>query len=243
MLKGGRFGQLHLDLLRSKLERGRGWVNMLPGGKSRPSLVHSWLAIVVHVVFACVGPKPLHADALRDCERVDNPPLAIRACSRLIADIPGSAALYNRRGIAYFRNGEIDRAIADYGEAIRLNPGATDAQYNRGRAQLEKRAYSLAIHDFNQAIARNPKHALARNGRAWALFKSGNLPAALEDADLAIAVDSKYAPAYDTRAHIYEALGKREQAIADFRRAIALDPDDPLVEMSREGLRRLGAPP
>jgi Tfp pilus assembly protein PilF len=64
-----------------------------------------------------------------------------------------------------------------------------------------------------------------------------------QDADQAIALDSKYAPAYDTRAHIYEALGKREQAIADFRKALALDPNDPLVEMTREGLRRLGAQP
>lgn len=212
-------------------------------GKPRPPLEHSWLAIAAYVAFVCVWPEPLHADVLQDCEQVDNPPLAIRACSRLIADIPGSAALHNRRGIAYFRNGEIDRAVADYAEAIRLNPGATDAQYNRGRALLEKHAYSLAIQDFNQAIARNPRHALARNGRAWALFKSGNLPAALEDADQAIAVDSKYAPAYDTRAHIYEALGKREQAVADFRRALALDPNDPLVETTREGLRRLGAKP
>ena len=216
---------------------------MLARGKPRPPLDHSSLAIAAYAAFVCIWPEPLHADVLRDCEQLDNPPLAIHACSRLIADIPGSAALHNRRGIAHFRNGEIDRAIADYGEAIRLNSGATDAQYNRGRALLEKRDYSIAIQDFDQAIGRNPKHALARNGRAWALFKSGNLPAALEDADQAIAVDSKYAPAYDTRAHIYEALGKREQAVADFRRALALDPNDPLVETTREGLRRLGAKP
>lgn len=186
-------------------------------------------------------PISLRADALRDCEQLENPALAIRACSRVISDIPGSAALHSSRGIAYFRSGETDRAIADYTEALRLEPTATETYYRRGRALLDKNAYAEAILDFGQAIARNPRHPWARNGRAWALFTLGNLTAALEDADQAMAADSKYAPAYDTRAHIYEALGKREQAIADFRMALALDPHDPLVHITREGLTRLGA--
>lgn len=101
---------------------------------------------------------------------------------------------------AHFRNGEVDRAIADYAEAIRLDPRATDAYYNRGRALLEKNAYAEAILDFGQTIAHNPKHPLARNGRAWALLKLGPLAEALDAANQAIAADSKFALAYDTRA-------------------------------------------
>jgi tetratricopeptide (TPR) repeat protein len=216
---------------------------MLVADARSPVSLHCTLVPILCAVIVASLPNPVRADPLRDCEQLDNLPLAIRACSRLITDIPGSAALHNRRGIAHFRNGEIDRAIADYAEAIRLDARDTDAYYNRGRALLEKNAYTEALLDFGQAIARNPKHPLAHNGRAWALLKLGNLADALDAANQAIASDSKYAPAYDTRAHIYEALGKREQAIADFRQALALDPANPLVQITREGLRRLGAAP
>ena len=216
---------------------------MLIKGTRSPYVQRARLGSILCAAIVTLLPNRVLADVLRDCEQLENPPLAIRACSRLISDIPGSAALHKRRGFAYFRNGEIDRAIEDYSEALRLDPRATETYYSRGRALLDKNAYTEAILDFGQAIARNPKHPLARNGRAWALLKLGNLAAALEDADQAIAADSKYAPAYDTRAHIYEALGKREQAIADFRQALVLDPHDPLVHITREGLRRLGAQP
>jgi tetratricopeptide (TPR) repeat protein len=211
---------------------------------TRPPFVQrARMAYILCAATFALLPARAVADVLRDCEQLENAPLAIRACSRLISDIPGSAALHKTRGLAYFRNGETDRAIEDYSEALRLDPKATETYYSRGRALLDKNAYTQAIQDFNQALVRNSKHSLARNGRAWALFKLGDLTAALEEADQTIAADSKYAPAYDTRAHIYEALGKREQAVADFRKALALDPHDPLVHITREGLRRLGAAP
>lgn len=206
-------------------------------------LQRSTLVSILCAAMIAFLPHLARAGPLGDCEQLKNPPLAIRACSRLISDIPGSAVFHNRRGIAYLRNGEIDNAIADYTEAIHLDPRATEAYYNRGRAQLEKKAYTAAILDFGYAVAHNPNHPLALNARAWAIFKLGNLAAALEEADYAIAADARYAPAYDTRAHIYEALGKREQAVADFRKALALDPHDPLVHITREGLQRLGASP
>ena len=42
------------------------------------------------------------------------------------------AATHNNRGNAYIRNGDIDRAIADYDEALRLNPKYIDAFMNPG---------------------------------------------------------------------------------------------------------------
>src|SRR5713226_5499910 len=51
---------------------------------------------------------------------------SISACTRLLGykNLPGQArgALYNQRGIAYHNKGDDDRALADFDEAIRLDP-------------------------------------------------------------------------------------------------------------------------
>src|SRR5215468_8607917 len=57
------------------------------------------------------------------------------ACTRIIDD-PGEsrqnrAGAYNNRGLWYARNRDFDRAIADYGEAARLNPENAQAYLNR----------------------------------------------------------------------------------------------------------------
>jgi tetratricopeptide (TPR) repeat protein len=42
-----------------------------------------------------------------------------------------AAQVYNTRGSAYFRKGDYDRALADYDQAIRLDPKYTDPVNNR----------------------------------------------------------------------------------------------------------------
>ena len=60
------------------------------------------------------------------------------------------------RGIGYFDKGKYDLAIADFSEAIRLDPYSTYAYCNRGEAYHEQGEYELALADFNEAIRINP---------------------------------------------------------------------------------------
>jgi tetratricopeptide (TPR) repeat protein len=68
----------------------------------------------------------------------------------------------------YGNKGEYDRAIADFTEAIRLDPKLATAYSNRGLAYEKKGGYDRAIADFNQAIRLNPNDALSlcRRGKA-----------------------------------------------------------------------------
>src|SRR5262249_21929950 len=62
-------------------------------------------------------------------------------------------------------NHDYDRAIADYSEAIRLNPQYALAFDNRGNAYWNKADYDRALSDYNEAIRLDPKYASAYYNR------------------------------------------------------------------------------
>ena len=65
---------------------------------------------------------------------------------------PRDAKAYFHRGLAYQKKGKWDNAIADYTEAIRLNPNYTEeCLYNRGKAYQAKGDTAKAEADFNKA--------------------------------------------------------------------------------------------
>jgi len=64
---------------------------------------------------------------------------------------PNLAEAFKDRGNAYFGNGQYDRAIDDYDQAIRLNPNFAAAFYDRGLAHVHNGRPDRAIEDFGRA--------------------------------------------------------------------------------------------
>ena len=88
--------------------------------------------------------------------------------------IPKSAEAYCNRGVVYDVKANYDKAIADYTEAIRLDPKvcrgvlttAVSPTWNKGE-------YDKAIADFTEAIRLNPKDPGAYNNRGSAYERKG----------------------------------------------------------------------
>jgi len=96
------------------------------------------------------------------------------------------------RGEAYFNKGEFDKAIADFTEAIRLNPEYDLAYIVRGLAYSEKGEHGRAITDYTDAIALDPKLPDAYALRGQAYEKQGDQAKA--EADFAKAKELGYIP-------------------------------------------------
>jgi tetratricopeptide (TPR) repeat protein len=74
--------------------------------------------------------------------------------------LPDANAYYSR-GVAHYNKGDNDRAIADFSQAIKLNPKNVQAYVARGDVYSKKGDDDRAIADFTQAIQLDPKNANA----------------------------------------------------------------------------------
>jgi Tfp pilus assembly protein PilF len=165
---------------------------------------------------------------------------AIEACSRAIKSgrYKGHelARQYLYRGVEQGLKQEYGLALADYGEAARIDKKYADAYYNRCVIFNLKKDYDSAVADCSQAIKLGPSpNATAATGgeqlgkdrtisdyyaeRGFAYLKKDDYMHALADLDNAIRLNPKNARALKTRALAYEAKGDTARSEADLAAA------------------------
>jgi pimeloyl-ACP methyl ester carboxylesterase len=144
------------------------------------------LFLAVALAQPLVDPSPL-ASSLPACATPGGPARdqralddRVMACTAVImnkAATPAQQAIaWRRRGEAFLVQGDPDRAIVDFGEAIRLEPGDASAYEGRGRAFAAKGDPARARTDYGKALTLDPKLALAWLDRG---LSPGGLPAAV----------------------------------------------------------------
>jgi tetratricopeptide (TPR) repeat protein len=171
---------------------------------------------------------PAAADDRSDCAKPGGGDETIAACSRMIASnaLKGAelASAFSNRGVAYKRKGDFDRAIADYDEAIRLNPSSAIAYINRCADYNAKGAHDRAIADCSAALRLDPKNGNALNNRGFGYLQKGDLDRAVTDLSEFIRLYPKIAVGYRNRGDAYLRKGELDRALADLNEAIAVDP-------------------
>jgi tetratricopeptide (TPR) repeat protein len=168
----------------------------------------------------------------------------IDACTRVITGgqvaAQDLATAFYRRGNAWSDKHDYGRAIADYTDAIRLNPRnageyhnkAAAAYFNRGLEWRAKGDQDRAIADYTEAIRLNPleSRAFGMRGHAWYLKR--DIDRAIADFTEAIRLNPQ-APfvyvIYEERARAWSDKGDAQQAIADYTTIIRLNPRDPVA--------------
>jgi tetratricopeptide (TPR) repeat protein len=95
-----------------------------------------------------------------------------------------TVATHVNRGILRVRTGQIDAAIDDFDDAIRIDPNQPEAYLNKGAALMrrDEADADAALGLFTIALERNTRRpAIAHYGRAVAHEALGNVAAAYRD--------------------------------------------------------------
>jgi tetratricopeptide (TPR) repeat protein len=145
----------------------------------------------------------------------------------------GDGLAHVQQGAVYLGKGELDRAITEFNEAIRIRPDLAEAYCCRGTAYGEKGDWDKAIADHTESLRLNPNYLAAYGNRGIAYEQKGEWDKAIADFNEAIRLNPAGALAYFQRGGAY--LDKRDwdKAIADFNEAIRLNSDFPAAYLHR----------
>ena len=123
------------------------------------------------------------------------------------------------RGHAYWNEGEFDKAISNYTEAIRLDPKAAKAYVGRGEAHWSKGNFDCAIADCTEAIRLNPRDTAAYDGRGMAFARKQEFDKAIADCTEAIRLDPIDGRMFWDRGWVYPLKGDKSRAADDYAQA------------------------
>ena len=162
-----------------------------------PTFTLRVMAVSAALLLALASPASAQIDPqLIDwCDANDNatPEQSISGCTALIQseEYAGDdlAIVFSNRGVAYFRNGQPEKAIQDYDRAILLNPDFFDAMISRGFAYLKTNSYDAAIADFDTTLKAHPENAPSLYGRGLANLAKGDAAGASADMTTARRLD------------------------------------------------------
>ena len=190
---------------------------------------HPAICAAIFVAASAVFTSMAAADDRVDCYGRAAPVDArVAACSRVIASGtvkgPNLANTYGWRGMAWSEKGQLDRAIADFDQALTLVPTSAAIHNERGFALLSKGDNEKALADFDAVIQFDPASAQAYLGHGTAQLNLRRYELAIKDFDEVLKLDPKSADAYNNRGYSYLISGQPDRALADLDEAIEINP-------------------
>jgi tetratricopeptide (TPR) repeat protein len=155
---------------------------------------------------------------------------AIAKYTEVIEQNPKHARAYTDRALAYKEKKDFKRALADFNEALRLQPEGY-VYYDRGVTYEEMGAVDKAIADYTSAlklkIPNAQLHAQCFIHRAHCYVDKEDADKALSDLNAAIKMGTKESDAFVLRGIVHKVRHEYELSLADYEKAIALDPNNP----------------
>ena len=87
--------------------------------------------------------------------------------------VPDLAKWHHDRGVAWDKRGQLDRAVAEYREALRLRPDSVDSHFNLGVIMARQDHFDRAVYHYQEVLRIEPRDVQAHYNLARALASHG----------------------------------------------------------------------
>ncbi|HUI05468.1 MAG TPA: tetratricopeptide repeat protein [Verrucomicrobiae bacterium] len=142
-----------------------------------------------------------------------------------VAKLPNDPLARYSLGVALEKTGRTQEAIAQYEQALRINPNIAEVHNNLGLALAETGRTQEAVGHYEQALRINPDSAETYNNLAIALVGLGKLPAAVDLFEQALQIKPDFAEAHYNLGKALRQSGKIEEAIGQYEAALGIRPE------------------
>ena len=130
------------------------------------------------------------------------------------------------QGHVHKQQGLLDKAVDDYGRALKRDPKMVEAFVNRGYVENDLQDADAAIADFDQALKLQPNNGSARLGAAFSNLELHRSHAALDQVAQAEKILGVSAATHEVKATAYRQLRQLQKAETEYRAAITMSPSD-----------------
>ena len=153
-----------------------------------------------------------------------------------VTSTPNNYIAYNNLGEALSAEGQLDRAVAAYEEAIRINNSLAEAEYNLANVFVRRQNLTEAIAHYQRALKIKSAYPEAEFNLGSALFQSGEPYSAIYHYERAVALKPDSAEMRGHLGSLLVRLGRKQEAEMHLTEAVRLKPD---YTEAKEQLREL----
>lgn len=156
-----------------------------------------------------------------------------------------AALAHGVAGDGLAERGDVDGALREYREALRLEPTTPGIHNNLGALWSRMGRVDEAIAEYRAELALNPASTATRDNLGIELARAGRLDEAVHEFQQVLRLDPASAGAHYRLAHVWAEAGRLDEAIVHFREVLRIRPDfaaaredlDHALALSRTGQR------
>jgi tetratricopeptide (TPR) repeat protein len=151
-------------------------------------------------------------------------PQDIMGYQMMLAADPDNVGLHDDLALLFAEAGDLQSAVGQFADSVRLKPNAPAAHYNLGKALLALREWNEADAHFHRALELNPTYAFAHYGIALSLAARGQPDAAVQQLREAIRLAPDFGEAYYNLGVLLQMKSELAEALAAYSRAADIGP-------------------
>jgi tetratricopeptide (TPR) repeat protein len=178
------------------------------------------------VILAMLGSAVIIALSALTWQQIGHWRDGISLFSHALQFTTGNLDAHNNLGDALFKKGDVDAAIQEYQESLRLMPNYSLAHNNLGVALAKKGHVDAAIQEYLEALRLDSNFLQAHDNLGNAFFKKGDIDAAIQEYNEALRLEPNFSNAHTSLGNAFFKKGDVDAAIQEYQKSLRINPNN-----------------